>query len=254
VGGVDSWDSPVTKPDSTSHAVSELQPWNKGRLVGQKRPLRPKDVWAIRIRLELRGCSRDLALFNLAIDSKLRACDLVALKTSDVHAGDRMRERTQIVQKKTERPVQFEITETTRISLATWIKEIGAGKSVYLFSSGRLSERHLSTRQYSRLVHQWIESAGFDKSAYGTHSMRRTKAAHLYAKPAIFARFNFFLVIPSLRVPCVTWGSKRKTRWPFLNRSKSDSNCARASQHPGRFCARSGLLYLRQTHSRLKTV
>ena len=92
-------------------------PWNKGRLTGQKRPLKPKDVWAIRVRLQLHHRARDLALFNLAIDSKLRGCDLVRLQIDDVCAGGRVRERATIIQKKTGRPVQFEITEQTRLSI-----------------------------------------------------------------------------------------------------------------------------------------
>ena len=92
-------------------------PWNKGRLIGQKRPLKPKDVWAIRVRLQLQGRKRDLALFNLAIDSKLRGCDLVRLQVADVCAGGRVRDRGTVIQKKTGRPVQFEITEQTRTSI-----------------------------------------------------------------------------------------------------------------------------------------
>ena len=93
-----------------SSASSKKAPWNKGHLIGQKRPLKPKDVWAIRVRLQLEHRKRDLALFNLAIDSKLRGCDLVRLQVNDVCAGGRVRDRATIIQKKTGRPVQFEIT------------------------------------------------------------------------------------------------------------------------------------------------
>jgi len=89
-------------------------PWNKGRITGQKRPLKPKDVWAIRVRLQLKHRSRGLALFNFAIDSKLRGCDLMRLQVDDVCADDRVRDRATVIQKKTSRPVQFEITEQTR--------------------------------------------------------------------------------------------------------------------------------------------
>ena len=99
------------------------EPWNKGRLIGQKRPLKLQEIWAIRIRLELGEKTRDLALFNLAIDSKLRGCDLLSLKVSDVMQGDRIRSRTQITQRKTQGSVQFEITEQTRKSLEIWIAE-----------------------------------------------------------------------------------------------------------------------------------
>jgi len=158
------------------------QPWNKGRLVGQKRPLKPKDVWAIRVRLEISGSKRDLALFNLAIDSKLRACDLVTLRVEDVQSGGRIRERTTVVQRKTGRPVQFEMTEATRAAVEDWITAAGRFPGDYLFVSRLRESPHLSTRQYSRIVHSWIESAGLDSSAYGTHTMRRTKAAQIYRK------------------------------------------------------------------------
>ena len=165
-----------------SPAVSKPDPWNKGRLIGQKRPLKPKEVWAIRARLQLERRARDLALFNLAIDSKLRGCDLVRLMVEDVCAGGRVRERATIVQRKTGRPVQFEITEQTRASIQEWLPEIDARSSHYLFPSRFRTQPHLSTRQYARIVHAWVERAGLDSSAYGTHSMRRTKAAQIYKK------------------------------------------------------------------------
>jgi integrase len=157
-------------------------PWNKGRLTGQKQPLKPKDVWVIRVRLQLHHRARDLALFNLAIDSKLRGCDLVRLQVNDVCAGGRVRDRTTIIQKKTSRPVQFEITEQTRASIRAWLPEVEGGNGQHLFPSRFQGQLHLSTRQYARIVHTWIESAGLDSSAYGTHSMRRTKAAQIYKK------------------------------------------------------------------------
>jgi integrase len=121
--------------DHSLKITNTLQPWNKGRLVGQKRPLKPRDVWAIRVRLELSGSKRDLALFDLAIDSKLRACDLVCLKIRDVRIGERTRERATIVQKKTGRPVQFEIADATRRALDDWIHQIGEDRDKYLFPS-----------------------------------------------------------------------------------------------------------------------
>ncbi len=157
-------------------------PWNKGRLTGQKRPLKPKDVWAIRVRLQLKHRERDLALFNLAIDSTLGGCDLVRLQVDDVCAGGRVRDRATIVQKKTGRPVQFEITEQTRASIQRWLPSVEARHGQYLFPSRFRAQPHLSTRQYARIVHSWVESAGLDSAAYGTHSMRRTKAAQIYKK------------------------------------------------------------------------
>ncbi len=157
-------------------------PWNKGRLTGQKRSLKPKDVWSIRVRLQLEHRARDLALFNLAIDSKLRGCDLVRLQVDDVCVGGRVRDRATVIQKKTSRPVQFKITEQTRDSIQDWLSKVGTGNGAYLFHSRFRAQPHLSTRQYARIVHGWVESAGLDSSAYGTHSMRRTKAAQIYKK------------------------------------------------------------------------
>jgi integrase len=155
--------------------------WNNGRFIGQKRPLKPKDVWAIRVRLQIEGCKRDLALFNLAIDSKLRGCDLVKLRVDEIRNDDKVRERATVIQKKTGRPVQFELTEPTRAAVREWLIVRGA-ESPYLFPSRLRARPHLSTRQYARLVHVWVQLAGLDTSGYGTHSMRRTKAAQIYRK------------------------------------------------------------------------
>lgn len=156
--------------------------WNKGKLLGQKRPLLPRQVWSIRIRLEMSRAIRDLALFNLAIDSKLRASDLVRLKVEDVSSGGLAKERGTIIQQKTKRPVQFEITEVTRQSLEKYLLDRPPADSTFMLL-GRSSIRpHLSTRQYARMVHKWISSAGLDDRCYGTHSLRRTKVAQIYRK------------------------------------------------------------------------
>ncbi len=152
-------------------------PWNKGRLVGQKRLLRPKEVWAIRVRLQMKRRKRDLALLNLAIDSKLRGCDLVSLRVDDIAAGGRVRDRATIIQHKTGRPVQFEIIEQTRVSLQEWLNARPADRGPYVFPSGVHDQPHLTARQYARIVHGRIESAGMESSAFGTHSLRRAKAA-----------------------------------------------------------------------------
>jgi integrase len=172
----------ATMPTSPTDLGHNRLAWNKGRLLGQKRPLRPKDVWAIRIRLQLEGRKRDLAMFNLAIDSKLRGCDLVRLQTIDICLAGRVRDRAVIIQKKTGRPVQFELTDQTRSSVQDWLDHRGKNGASYVFPS-RFSHRpHISTRQYARIVKKWVASAGLDGSAYGTHSMRRTKAALIYKK------------------------------------------------------------------------
>src|SRR5437764_15168551 len=116
-------------------------PWNKGRLIGQKRPLKPKEVWAIRVRLQLEHCRRDLALFNLAIDSKLRGCDLVRLRVKDVCVGAQIRDRTTVIQQKTSRPVQFEITEQTRATIRDWIASAQLGSEQHLRRAAFMTSR-----------------------------------------------------------------------------------------------------------------
>ncbi len=157
------------------------QSWNKGLLIGQKKPLEPKHVWSIRVRLALAQVRRDLAIFNLAIDSKLRACDLVKLRVGDICSGTNIRCRATIVQKKTGRPVHFEITDQSRSSVEAWLPTLRASGSRYLFPSRLHASPHISTRQYARLVHRWVQSIGL-AALYGTHSMRRTKAAQIYRK------------------------------------------------------------------------
>jgi len=159
-----------------------LTPWNKGRLSGQKRPLKLQEIWAIKIRLELQERVRDLALFNLAIDSKLRACDLMALKVGDVVQGGRVQSRARIVQQKTGRPVQFEIIDQTRQSLTRWIAEQDLRPPDYLFPSRVSDSPHLSRRQYARIVDGWVSEIGLDPALYGTHSLRRTKASLIYRR------------------------------------------------------------------------
>lgn len=156
------------------------KPWNKGKLVGQKAALKQEQIWSIRIRLEMGKKLRDLALFNLALDSKLRGCDLVKLSVRDVSRCDDILERSQVVQQKTKRPVMFEITKKTRESLSEWIISKGLKSLDYLFPSNQKINEHITTRQYSRLVDNWVSSIGLDHTAYGTHSMRRTKPTILY--------------------------------------------------------------------------
>lgn len=158
------------------------EPWNKGKLVGQKAPLKLKHIWAIRVRLELADRVRELALFNLAIDSKLRSCDLVKLRVRDVCHGEHVAPRAMIMQQKTQRPVQFEITEQTRDSVSAWIRKTKRRADDYLFPSRFQGSPHVSTRQYSRIVHGWVREIGLDETAYGTHTMRRTKAALIYRR------------------------------------------------------------------------
>ncbi len=153
-----------------------------GKLTGQKPALKMKEVWSIRARLELKKRVRDLALFNLAIDSKLRACDLTRLRVEDVAAGGEVKTRGIIVQKKTGRPVQFEITEQTRSAVLNLMRRHYLRSGDYLFPSRLAHSPHLSTRQYARIVQGWVGSIGLNPATYGTHSLRRTKAALIYRK------------------------------------------------------------------------
>ena len=155
-------------------------PWNKGKLTGQKPPLKLREIWVIRIRLQLAGDTRDLALFNLAIDSKLRGCDLVRLRVLDISHQGAVMHRATIVQRKTGRPVQFELTDQTRQSVAVWLRQTGRNAPEHLFPSRRRRQGHLSTRQYARLVQGWVSSIGLDPATYGTHSLRRTKPTLIY--------------------------------------------------------------------------
>jgi len=159
-----------------------FEPWNKGKLVGQKSPLRLKEIWAIRIRLQLAERLRELALFNLAVDSKLRSCDLVKLRVRDVTRGDRVAARAIVMQQKTGRPVQFEITEQTRESVAAWISCARRRPEDFLFPSRLRWSPHLSTRQYARIVRGWVREIGLNPAGYGTHTLRRTKATLIYRR------------------------------------------------------------------------
>ena len=149
--------------------------WNKGKLLGQKPPLKLKEVWAIRTRLQLAHKTRDLAMFNLAIDSKLRSCDLVKLQVRDVTRGTQILKRAMILQQKTHQPVQFELTAQTREALSTWIQQANLSSEDHLFKSRRKRAEHISTRQYARIASGWVASIGLDPAEYGTHSIRRTR-------------------------------------------------------------------------------
>ena len=166
----------------TLSQLKSKRPWNKGKLTGQKPPLKLKEIWAIRIRLQISRQVRDLALFNLALDSKLRSCDLVKIRVRDITHGSTVSRRAMVMQQKTGMPVQFEITEQTRESINNWINHSGLMSDDYLFSSRNRTSIHISTRQYARLVDKWVRDIGLDPSEYGTHSMRRTKASLIYRR------------------------------------------------------------------------
>ena len=155
-------------------------PWNAGKTVGAKRPLTQKQIWAIRFFLDREGRLRDRALFDLAIDSKLRGCDLVKIKLGDLVAGDEVRTRAMVIQQKTGRPVQFELTSDVRASLFAWLGRRGGSLDEHAFPSRIDRANHMSTRQYARLVDEWVTAIGLRRAEYGTHSLRRTKASMIY--------------------------------------------------------------------------
>lgn len=156
--------------------------WNAGCIVGPKRALKAQQVWAIRFHLEHEGRTRDRALFDVAIDSKLRGCDVVRLRVGDVAVGGQVRHRSIVIQQKTGRPVAFEITETARESLTAWLQQGSKGADEFLFPSRLGRCDHISTRQYARLVEEWVSAIGLDPHEYGTHSLRRTKASLIYKR------------------------------------------------------------------------
>jgi integrase len=156
--------------------------WNGYHLVEPKLPLKLKEIWGVRIRLQMANRVRDLALFALGLDSKLRGCDLVKLRLADVTIGRSIRSRCMVVQQKTGRPVQFEITDACKESLIAWLEKRGARQDDWIFPSRSNCGGHLTTPQYGRLVDEWVEMIGLDPGNYGTHSMRRTKVALVYKK------------------------------------------------------------------------
>jgi integrase len=157
-------------------------PWNKGKLVGAKPPLRPSHVWSIRTKLQMQERMRDLALFNLAIDSKLRGCDVVAVRVDDVAPSGYAMDRATIRQRKTGRPVRFELTDHTRMAIDEYLRLTGRKPGQVLFAGRRDGTGALTTRQYARLVQEWVAGIGLDPAKFGTHSLRRTKAVLIYRR------------------------------------------------------------------------
>jgi integrase len=167
---------------STALTPARRLPWNKGKLVGAKPPLRPSHVWSIRTKLQMQGRTRDLALFNLAIDSKLRGCDVVAVRVDDVAPSGYSMDRATVRQKKTGRPVRFELTDQTRQAIDEYLRLTGRKAGQFLFAGRGDSGRGLTTRQYARLVGEWVACIGLDPAKFGTHSLRRTKAVLIYRR------------------------------------------------------------------------
>ncbi len=213
--------------------IPPREPWNKGKLVGQKAPFKLKEVWAIRVWLQLEHRTRELALFDLGLDSKLRSCDLVKLRVRDVCHGDRVAPRATVMQQKTSRPVQFEITESTRSAVADWMKLQNLHSEDYLFPSRIHKSPHLGTRQYARIVQGWVKHVGLDPCAYGTHSIRRTKATLIYKRTKNLRAVQLLLGMPSWKVPYATWVSKSMMHWRCLKKQTSDAPNGHARGWPG---------------------
>lgn len=209
--------------------TAHREPWDKGKIVGQKAPFKLKGIWALRVRLQMEGRVRELALFNLGIDSKLRGCDLVALKVRNVCHGDQVASRAVVMQHKTQRPVQFEITQAARDALQAWIKLAGLKPEGFLFP-GRLHESpHLGTRQYARILGHRVDELGLDRMEYGTHSMRRTKATLIYRRTKNLRAVQLLLGHSKLE-STVRWASRSTMPSRSLNRRRFE---VAADGHPG---------------------
>jgi len=209
--------------DTTIRSEAQThEPWNKGKVIGAKPPLRPKHVWAVRTRLKLSGRFRDLALFNLAIDSKLRGCDVVSLKIVDVAPHGYALDRASVRQRKTGRPVRFEITEQTRQAIDDYLSQRVRSRGLYLFP-GRAATGHLTTRQYARLVAEWLTMIGLDACLYGTHSLRRTKATLIYKKMGNLRAVQLLLGHTKIESTVAIWGSRSTTHLPLPSKSTSEN-------------------------------
>ncbi|ETJ50044.1 tyrosine-type recombinase/integrase [Pseudoalteromonas agarivorans] len=159
-----------------------MKPELNHNATGVKRPFKLEEIWRIRTRIEIQNNLMQLALLNLAINSKLRSCDLLSLKVRDVATLDQVCERVQLAQKKTGIEVQFEITPRTQQSIIHWIQEVKLQPSDYLFRSIRRSNQPISYSYYRSIIRSWAQQLGLDSDLYGTHSMRRTKATLVYAR------------------------------------------------------------------------
>lgn len=187
---------------SMDPAFHELRPWNGGRLIGVKRALKQQQVWAIRFWLEQHRQLRDRALFDFAIDSKLRGSDAVKVRIGDIVSGGSVRDRVIIVQQKTKRPVQFELIGTARKTLRVWPDRRVGTLTDFAFPSRNVYMAHMSTRQYAHLVHEWVVGIGLPAQEHGTHPLRRTKASIIYKATGNPVPFKYSLVIPTTIARC----------------------------------------------------
>ena len=211
----------------------QREPWNKGRLIGQKRPLKPKDVWTIRVRLQLEGHQRDLAMFNLAIDSKLRGCDLVRVRIDDVCAGGRVRDRAIVIQKKTGRPVQFEITDQTRSAIGEWLAAFDACRGRYLFPSRLRQKPHLSTPSMpASSIDGWSAPASIVRRTARIRCAGRSRLKFT-GRPATCERCSCCSGTRSWRARCAISGSRWMTPSTFQSRSSYSRSWLCGLVNPG---------------------
>ena len=200
-----------------THAIpqaSRREPWNKGKLIGAKPPLRPKHVWSIRTKLQIAGRTRDVAMFNLAIDSKLRGGDVVGLRVEDVAPHGHAVDRATVRQKKTGQPVRFEMTEQTRETVDSYIAAANKKPGEFLFGGRHGRNLPITTREYARLVSQWIADIGLDPRFFGTHSLRRTKATLIYRRTGNLRAYSCCWGTRKSRARCAISASKWTTLWP----------------------------------------
>lgn len=215
---------------SSYDPVEQGPAWNAGKKPGAKRPLKPKEIWEIRFMLDREHRLRDRALFDLAIDGKLRGCDLVKARIGDLVSGGRVRNRAMVIQQKTKRPVQFELLEPARSSLLAWLERRGGSLENYAFPSRVDRIDHLSTRQYSRLVEEWVSGIGLRNEDYGTHSLRRANAALIYKRTGKLRAVQILLGHSKIETTVRYLGWRLKTPSPWLSLLKCDLPGRRSSR------------------------
>jgi integrase len=201
-------------PTDTATQGSRREPWNKGKLIGAKPPLRPKHVWSIRTKLQIAGRTRDLAMFNLAIDSNLRGCDVVSLRVEDVAPHGHAVDRATVRQKKTGQPVKFELKEQTREAIDYYLATAKKKPGEFLFGGRRGRDRPITTRQYARLVSQWIAALVWTRDSSGRIHCAEPKRPLSTAGLATCGQSSFYWDTKKLKVRCATWGLRSTTLSP----------------------------------------
>jgi len=209
----------MQRPEGTTQSTSFRVPWNKGKFIGAKPPLRTKHVWSIRTKLQVEGRKRDLAMFNLAIDSKLRGCDASRSRPSH-RMGLLLIVRPSARRKRG----WFELSEQTREAVDSYVKAANKKPGEFLFANRHNPDRCMTTRQYARLVSMWVAGVGLDPSFFGTHSLRRTKATLIYRRTGNLRAVQLLLGHTKIRskAPSAIWVSRSTMRLPYPSRSRSE--------------------------------